>query len=225
MTDLRILPGVSSVTRVTGDGTQWMAARGTRDGSLFACDWIQALVLEGRVYMAYVGSATTPITLDASWANTDPDISLDVPDGTAIIPLAIKVVLEAFGTTALFETMTLVSRTLAASSAGTAFTPINIRTDAPQSSNCSVYVGPTVTSGYTTGAFELHRDCLQKAATISTADDDQGHKPNLFEWTLGQNGFAPVLVGPASMATWATSQAASGYIQYYWAEVPENSLK
>uniref|UniRef100_A0A6M3XVE8 Uncharacterized protein n=1 Tax=viral metagenome TaxID=1070528 RepID=A0A6M3XVE8_9ZZZZ len=195
----------------------------SKDGALLTQEWVLAQVIAGNVFHAYVGQATTPVTLDAAWANTDPDISLDIPDGRLIIPLEVKVVMEAYGTTALFESMTLCSRTLAAASAGTAFVPINMRTRTGGGSNCSCYVGPTVTSGYTTGAFELHRWTYAKAVTIATADDDNSIYPAEFVWSYKDHP-APVLEGNASMQTWATSQAASGYISWYWIELGENDI-
>ena len=197
---------------------------GLKDGATVSVDWVQQLVLRGRVFHAYVGSATTPATLDASYAATDPDISLDVPDGTAIIPLCIRVVVEAYGTTALWETFTLCSKTLAASSAGALFTPINMATRQGGGSNCVVYTAPTVTDGNTVGAFEIGRRTQSKAVTIATAIDTSTWQPEAFEWNYRTQGFAPVLHGEASMATWVTSQACTGYIQYFWAELSETEL-
>jgi len=200
-------------------------ALGLKDGAIVSVPWVQAMVLKGKVFHAYVGSATTPVTLDASYAATDPDISLDVPDGTAIIPLMVRVIIEAYGTTALFETFTLCSKTLAAASAGTLFLPINIATRQGKGSACKVYVGPTVTDGNTTDAFEFNRNVQAKAVTIATADDDSTWQHNVTEWNIAQKGYAPVLHGEASMQTWAISQASSGYIQYEWLELSEDDLK
>lgn len=198
---------------------------GLKDGARISADWVQSLALRGKVFHAYVGSATTPATLDASYAATDPDISLDVPDGTAIMPLCIRVVVEAFGTTALFETFSLVTKTLGNSSAGTAFTPINMATRQGGGSNCKVFVGPTVTDGSAhTDAFELGRHTYAKAVTIATADDDNSIYPTYFQWTYKDMGFAPILHGDASLQTWVTCQAATGYIQYWWAELGESDL-
>ena len=207
-----------------GKSSTFAYALGLQDGSLVSVPWIQALLLKGKVFHAYIGSATTPVTLDASYAATDPDISLDVPDGTAIIPLCIRVVMEAYGTTALWETFTLCSKTLAASSAGTVFTPINMSLRSAGASACKVYVGPTVTDGNTTGAFEIGRCTQSKAVTIATAIDTSTWQPEAFEWSYLKQGFAPVLHGEASMATWVISQASSGYIQYFWAELAESEL-
>ena len=207
-----------------GSSATFNYALGLKDGSLVSVPWVQALTIKGRVFHAYVGSATTPVTLDASYANTDPDISLDVPDGTAIIPLCIRVVVEAYGTSALFESFTLCTKTLAASSAGTVFIPINMATRSANGSNCKVYVGPTVTDGNTTGAFEIGRITQSKAVTIATAIDTSTWQPEAFEWNYMTSGFAPVLHGEASMQTWAIAQAITGYIQYWWLELSESEL-
>ena len=60
--------------------------------------------------------------------------------------------------------------------------------------------------------------------TIATAIDTSTWQPSYFEWSALQQGFAPVLHGEASMATWVTSQAATGYVQYFWAELSESEL-
>lgn len=200
--------------------------RAIRDGSLVTCDWIEALVLEGRVFHAYVGNASTEATLDASWTNTDPDIMIDVPDGTSIIPLNVTTILQEYGTTELFETMCLCSKTLGAATS-TLFSAINMNTRSGNGSNCVVCTAPTVTSGYTTGYFELYRTCIQKIATIGTGDDDTQYAPhrNRFEWSWSDWGFAPVLQGEASLQVWATCSTPKGYIHVVWAELPTSSLK
>lgn len=199
--------------------------RTTRDGALVSVPWYQALVLEGRVFLAYYGSASTAVTLDASWANTDPDISIDVPDGITILPLVVDVVMEAYGSTALFETMTLCSKTLGAKSAGTAFTPINLNTRSGYGSDCLVYTAPTITSGYTTGAFEIYRACVSKIATLATGDDDSSRLDHHYTWSAFKEGFAPVLQGEASLSTWATAQTTSGYLKIIWAELPSAAVE
>lgn len=202
--------------KVQGTNT-YVDAKGAPDGSLVTMSFLQSLSLAGKIFFANVGSATTPVTLDAAYANTDPDISIDVPDGTSIIPIRITAIYEAFGTDAVVETSTLVTKTLGVASAGTAFVPINMRTRAAGGSRCAVYVGPTVTSGITPGAYELFRDCHQLAGTMAAGEAGPATK---FEWNISKEGFAPVLDGESSLQTWATSQAASGYIQIVWAELP-----
>jgi len=189
----------------------------TLDSALITVPYLQALVMDGRVFHARVGSASTAITLDADWANTDPDISMDVPAGITVIPLVVRVEYDAFGTDDLAETMTLCSNTLAAASAGTKFTSVNYRLRHTRGSACSVYVGPTVTNGYAGNYYELYRNGYQHAKTMEAAN---AGVPSSFLWTYKKDGTAPLLEGNASMATWAVSEAATGYIHWVWAEIP-----
>lgn len=189
----------------------------TLDGGLVTEEVVQALVMDGRVFHARVGSATTPVTLDSSWANTDPDISMDIDGGLTVIPLRIAVVYEAFGTDAVVETMTLVSQTQAAASAGTLFTSVNYRLRHTRNSGVRVYVGPTVTSGYTGTHFELFRNCYQLAGTQAAGE---GGLPYRIEWNYKQNPPCPLIEGKATMQTWAVAQASTGYIDWVWAEIP-----
>ena len=206
----------------TGTNTL-VKAVGLKDGSLIAVDWLTAQGIKGNVFHAYLGSASTEITLDAGYANTDPDISLDVPQGRIVIPICIRAIVQEYGSTGLFEVFSLCSRTLAASSAGTAFAPINMRQSGGGSA-CSVYTGPTVTNGNTTGAFELGRATVAKAATIGTGDDDSSMEPGVYEWNIKQNAVPVILEGPASIATWVIGQASKGYIQYWWVELNEGDI-
>lgn len=189
----------------------------TLDGAGITEEAVQALVMDGRVFHARVGKDTTPVTLDATWANTDPDISMDIPAGLTVIPLRIAVVYEAFGTDAIVETMTLVTQTLGAASAGTLFTSVNYRTRHTRDSLAKVYVGPTVTSGYTGTYFELYRDCQQLAGTQAAGE---GGIPYRVEWNYKKNPPVPLIEGAASMQTWGTGNATSGYIDWVWAEIP-----
>ena len=214
-TELLARKSVSPI-RETADGKK-DAVWSTLDSALITVPYLQALVMDGRVFHARVGSSSTAITLDADWANTDPDISLDVPAGTTVIPLVVRVVLDAFGTDDLCEIITLCSSTLAAASAGTKFTSVNYRLRHTRGSACSVYVGPTVTNSYAGNYFELSRDTYMHVQTMSAGE---AGPPNTFLWTYKKDGAVPLLEGNASMATWAVSEAASGYIHYVWAEIP-----
>lgn len=205
-----------SPLRETSDG-QKQPLWATLDGAIINDEYVQALVMDGRVFHARVGSASTPVTLDASWANTDPDISMDISGGITVIPLRIAVVFEVFGTDAVIETMTLCSQTLGAASAGTLFTSVNYRLRHTRDSQVRVYVGPTVTSGYTGTYFELYRNLQQTAGTQSAGE---GGIPYRYEWNYKTSPPVPLLEGAATMQTWAVGQAATGYIDWVWAEIP-----
>ena len=200
-------------------------ALGLKDGSIVSADWIQANLMLGKVYMAYMGSASTPDTLDASFANTDADLAIDVPDGTSIIPLAIKLQVEDYGSKALFETMANISKT-AHGATTTAFVPINVRTRAAGGSNCTVCYDATVTSGYTTGSFELYHYVLHEVLDVLSADDDAAAQVirRDWNWSYAQDGFAPVIDGVGSLTIWAVSQACKGFLQAYWLEFATSDL-
>ena len=155
--------------------------------------------------------------MDASWANTDPDITMDIPAGVTVIPLRIAVVFDTFGTDAVAETMTLVSQTAGAASAGTLFTSVNYRLRHTRQSACKTYVGPTVTSGYTGTYFELFRDCYQLVGDQSAGE---GGIPYRVEWNYLDNPPVPLIEGAAQMSTWGVSTTPTGYIDWVWAEVP-----
>lgn len=201
-----------------GTDTQ-VNALGLKDGAIVSSDWIQTNLMLGSVYMAYMGIDSSPDTLDAAFANTDVDMMVDVPDATSIIPLAIKLQVEDYGTKSLFETMALVTKTLGGASA-TVFTPINVRTRAAGGSNCTCCYDATVTSGYTAGSFELYHYVLHEVIDVLSADDDAAAQVirRDWNWSAGQDGFAPVIDGEGSLQVWSISQANKGFLQVYWLE-------
>lgn len=189
----------------------------TLDGGIVTDEYIQALVADGRVFHARVGSETTPVTLDASYANTDPDFTLEVPAGVTVIPIRLAVIYEAFGTDLTVETIILVSNTAAASSAGTLFSSVNYRLRHPRASVCKAYVGPTVTSGFAGNWFELYRNCQQLAGTQAAGE---GGIPYRVEWNFKKDPPAPLVEGGAQISIWGTGQATTGFIDAVWAEIP-----
>ena len=204
-----------TMIRDTEGNTKPLAA--TLDGALITEDYVAGLVADGRVFHARVGSASTAVALDSSWANTDPDLTMDVPAGTTVIPLRIAVLYDTFGTDALCETMTLVSQTLGASNAGTLFTSVNYRLRHTRKSVCRVYVGPTVSTGYTGTYFELYRDCFQSVGDQSAGNGGLNYR---VEWNYLDNPPVPLIEGDAQMSTWGVSTTPTGYIDWVWAEIP-----
>lgn len=216
-------PAQSSRTR-SGEAAGYMAARATRDGTLFTAPWYQALVLEGRGYHFDVGSFSTPITGGGAGTVLDldqPEAVLSIPSGTSIIPLRIAVQCQpplSVTDNDEIEILIAVDRTAAAVNDGTktAETIFNLRTDNPSSSLC------TATSAYTadvtdpTLGIELARkvkvaDIQGTAATVVVSD---------LELVYPQPGqVAPVIVGPASLwIYWGGTVATSGFAQIEWAE-------
>lgn len=218
MAEIEILAQQQNVQRKS-DG-QWLPSRGTRDGALFTADWFQALALEGRVFAMNGGTDTSPLTFGGAYSATDVDFALDVPDGTAIIPITIEVNIQTSGAS-LFEVIMLASRTLQATSGATAGTIVPLRTDAPISSNCTGYVtdgSVTATDPNTTGAYEFYR------SGYPTDPDVAGNPNPRYAFSALRDGVCPILVGPASLAVYVSGTSGTGFVTAIWAEVPESAV-
>ncbi len=224
MSDLRIKTGVSSPTRVTSDG-QWINARGSRSGALYTADWLQAMAMEGRMFVANAGTITTPITFGAgSIDSTEPDLHLAVADGTTAFLVSLDIVVEAYGSTAIFEFMAAIGEGGTAG-ADTATVPTNLRTDAPVSTTSVVGNASAADAVYmTTNISEFWRGGLAKAVTIGTADDDSSIQKETYHWSARESGKYPILVGAAQLQVHCAAQASTGFITAVWVEVPSNSI-
>src|SRR3990167_8353236 len=87
-------------------------------------------VSEGRVFVANVGTASTPINFAKTAYDADqPQAVIDVPVGTSIIPLAFKGVMETEAG-ALNEVIASVSQTLTGAGTSTVITSVNARVQA-----------------------------------------------------------------------------------------------
>ena len=213
--------------RQAGTPSTQRFAMGLKDGAIVSAKWIQANIMLGDAFMMFEGVETTPGTYTTSYANTTPVASIDVPEGTSIIPLKVAIYIENFGAKEIAENWTLVTRTLGAASGGTVFVPRNLRTRAAGGSNCSCYnVLPTVTSGYTAGAFELCRGGSHEVLDPGTMDDDSVTQLQQrdFIWTFAQDGFAPVIDGEGGLQTFCVSEASKGYVHIFWLEFATANL-
>lgn len=218
MSTLNILAQQQNVRR-KADGLP-IELRGTRDGSPFSADWFTALALEGRVFVANGGTDTSPITFAGAYDPDAADFVIDVPDGTAIIPISIEVNLQVTGAS-LFEVIMLASRTLAATTSGSAITPVALRSDAPISTNTTVTaaVGAAgMTDPNTAGSYEFYRSGYP-------SDPDVAGNPNpRYAFSALREGVAPVIVGAGSLVVYAAGTGGSGFITAIWAELPESAI-
>lgn len=216
-------PAQASRTRVA-DASGYIAARATRDGTLFAADWKQALVMEGRGFHFDVGAFSTGIVGGGAGTVLDldqPEAVLSIPSGTSIIPLRVAVQCQVplLATDAdEAEILIAVDRTAASAGDGTktAETIFNLRTDNPSASLC------TATSAYTADLTDpvLGIELARKVIT----GDVQGTAANAL-WTPlelvypGPQQFAPIIVGPAMLVVyWGGTVAVPGFAQIEWAE-------
>jgi len=216
MSDIRIDSRVSPNTQ--GPNAGLINQHGTPDGAAYVENRMEGWVRKGLVFTANAGTATTPITFAGAYDADGPDLVVDVPDGTSIIPLFLSVTYEAVGTTLLLETFASASGTLGAVVTGTAVTPRSMRVGGGGgSTNCTVNsaidaAGCTVQSG---ALVEFARNGYQLAEDMAATED---WATRTFTWAAGRDGPGPLVVGDGSVFVHAASQAGTGFITFSWAE-------
>tara|TARA_Y100000310_G_scaffold285365_1_gene308775 strand:- start:112 stop:786 length:675 start_codon:yes stop_codon:yes gene_type:complete len=223
MADLRLVAATTPTRRTSDDA--WLGMRGLRDGTLVTMSQLQALVLEGRGFVAFAGVEDAPIDTGAAVDDTLGFISIDVASGTAVIPFWAQAVMAVWEDATLINFMIEVDNAKARyDSNGTAFTPINLRTDSPISSTSTVYRSQdadalTLSAKTAGGSLEIYRESME--VNLGNAGD---YYPKM-EW---RPECPPVVIGPASVIVHfgATSGGTepTGYGNVQWVEVPSNSI-
>lgn len=201
-----------------GGNYSGIQARGTRDGSIFTCDWLEALGQEGRVFFGSDADQNDALTGQTSFANTTPTLLLNVPASAVAIPLYLKLVEVGTVAGALIDVINEIDNIAAYASGGTEETVLSSRTDAPIAKLCSLYSTPTATAGY-----GVNIDADRLAPDVDPASADAGG-PFKYEWNRGAR---PIyLVGPASwkIFTFAGTTGPSWTWTICWAELPASAL-
>ncbi len=212
MSDIRIIPGVETATRITADGS-YLGVRGTRDGAMVFQDWKMALAMEGRVFHAGGGIDMTPLT-NTAFDQDQPMLSVSVPSGTTILPLRVEIAImsEEQTTDATFY----VARVTVAQTAGLGVAAETLatctRSDLPRLTNCEVQqevASNMVVTGYSGMA-------MLGTPTASVAPFNWVYEPETPE----------VLVGPATLIVNLSGSTANPdpRIMVTWAEFPSNQL-
>lgn len=218
MSDIRLV-GSTTPTRKTSDDN-FIGARGLRDGSLVIADFRQALAMEGRAFMMQIGTEDAPVASTTAIDDQLVWMVLDVPSGTTVMPYWGQAVVGTWTTSTLLNYMIEIDNAQARyTSGGTAFTPLNLRTDAPISSNCSAYVGTDITTAAKTasGSLEVYRESIE---VNSGNAGDYWPKMEYAPATM------PVVIGPASICVHfgATTADVTAYGNLFWFEVPTSSI-
>lgn len=192
----------------------------TPDGALYTADWLTSLALEGRLFTASHGLASTPINFNAvaDYAATKPMFTIDVPAGTTIIPVSIQVYFEtAVGTLtecwAVAGTGNVGAGTSTAVAAG-----LTTRLGSGLVSACTLY-GTHTAAGTAPGApREFWRDGHPVAVVAGV--------PTKFEYDVRK--YAPVLIGNGAtgcLAVYAeATTSATGYVKVAWVELSSSDL-
>jgi len=218
MSDIR-LHAAAAPSPVTSGNRQLIGAWGTPEGALNVGSQYDAMVARGRVFVANAGTLTAPLSGNDSLVNTDPDLLIDVPEGTSIKPLFVGVNYETVGTTLLAECVMSASASLGAQSGGTGITAVSLRTRGGGSTRCTITSAATATA-QSGNVFEFFRHQVQLVEDMAATE--VGWDDRNFRWNAGVDGPAPLLIGDSSLMIWAASQATTCFITAIWAEFQEN---
>ena len=217
MTDLRVYAKQNTPTRFEDDS--WVQLRGLRDGSPIALPWYQALVLEGRAY-AVSSSLVSVEVVTAVYADTSKTLFVDIPDGTAAIPLKVEGSFAVVDGT-LNEAYAFVSLTLnGGAGTNTPITTIpNMRVDNPLTSGATV--AHTASSEVdTVDGTEIF---LTSHAPVTLDLGGLNLNQKLLDWSIGLHDHAPVLMDAASInVVLHDPNIGTGRADCAWAEFSES---
>lgn len=192
------------------------AARMLRDGSLSVADLLAVLAMEGRLFTASVGTASTPATFKTGYTAAQPELAIDVPVGTLLLPIDLEVYLEDSAGTDN-EVVVLTSSTAVGAGTSTelsAATIGNHRTDIPRRTAARVYTLHSANGTAPTIVSEIFRGGYPFA-------DATGAPEKRWSWSIFRNS-PHVVVGPGSLVVYVggTVTAPAGFIKASWAELP-----
>ena len=208
---------------ISADGTD-IVWRSLRDGSGITVPWVQALVFQGCVFGTQVGSVSTGINTHAGIDADQPEVVVQIPDGTCALPLFVHVHAEG-GTTAIGMTQVVasVSDVLVGAGTSTAGTVFNMNLLNPASSPSLVY--HTYTGNGTDPLTAGHHIELGRASAVCV-DTDAAAATSLMPTVSASamDRVMPLIADGGSIVGHAESQAAAAlfYASIMWAEFPES---
>ena len=215
------LRAATTPVRVGEDDVKDIA--GTRDGALHTVDWLQALILEGRGFSIQMGTEDAPVDLTVAIDDILVWALVDIPAGTTAIPIFAQGVIATWSDGTLLNMMIEIDRAKTRyASGGTAYTPLNLRTDTPIASLATAFVdADTVPSAKSVGgSLEIYRESIE----VNVGDAADYWPPMEYE-----PDHPEMVVGPASMifhfgaANGGT--APTGYGSMQWIEMPTTAIK
>ena len=193
-----------------------IARWGLRDGAGITADWLEALAQAGQVFVANMGSVTTPLTFLVTAANR-PDAWIRVPANTTILPLSCYVALESMVGTAQEIDVRICANDIGnGTSSAASVGPLSVKTGtnySPTAGNCTARQLATADTTAETSPVSVYRRTYIRA-------DDAGSDWKGIEIDRAKMGY-PVLVGAATWEVFvaATSTQATGFVVMAWAEI------
>lgn len=215
MADNRVKPSIS-LAGASGQ-TGFVAAKGMLDGTAFSADWLARMALEGRMYTVHAGVGTAPVTFASAYTNTAPDLDISVPSGVMVIPVALTVQFEAYGTILLAEIVAAIGKGgVITPTAAEAVTIVNHRLDQPNNSGVTAVSTGTGATYMTSNIVEFYRDGHQGVVTVTAvATGNQASNATKFKWSALETGNWPIMYATDSITRlniFASAQAGTGFI-------------
>jgi len=203
-----------------------VGARSTRDGALFTAPWVQALVLEGKVFGANAGSVTTGIAGHATIDADQPEIAIRAAADTLVLmPLDLGAYLESGATTlGIHELMWAVSNIDVGAGTSTAGTALNLNLSSSAATGASVRTAYTGngTDPLTAGNFF---EIVRQAGLIDSDAATSGLQLLSCRWNA-LSGPAPIVARTGSILGYAGgSTSAVAYMTAIWAEFSQNEIE
>lgn len=203
--------------------------RAMRDGSLINMPWLTAKAIEGKVFAANTGLLTTPDTFNATIADAEQDMLVNVPTGTTIIPVYLQVNLEDTGTVLAVDVVAVASNVYDNTGlTSTVLTVMNMRTDkAAGGSQCTAHavVTANATAVETGNYVEFWRPMAGLAEDAFAGNTmPTNNQVSHSRWSIGDAVVPPVIVGPGSLSIFTGAQAGIGFITAIWVEEPTADL-
>jgi hypothetical protein len=181
--------------------------------TLVTAEYVQALIMGGHAYAVNRGTATTPISFAKTAYDEDqPQLVVRVPSGTVIVPIALEVSLEDSAGTDN-GIVWGVSENDVGAGTSTAITGRNMRSDAPNSTGCTIQRDYTGNATAVSNMVEHIRDGY--AFADATTDPIKTFRYSVKDTPM------PMLVGAASLIlwVWGASTAPSGFATVKWVEL------
>ncbi len=192
MSNMRVRVKQNTPTRFKDDS--WVELRGLRDGSPIVMPWYQALVLEGRAYQATASGVAAEV-VTAAFVTTSRELFVDIPDGTAAIPLKVEGSFAVVDGT-LVEAYAYVALSLnGTGGSDTEVTPRNLRVDSPNTSGANAGAAASSKVAVVAGT-EIFLS-THAPVTLDLGGKDLNQK--LIDWSIGLHDHAPVLLDAASI--------------------------
>jgi len=209
---------VSVASSVNADGTT-PALRVNRSADLYVADLPTQWALEGRVFVANRGTATTPVSFAKTAYDEDqPQLVLRVPEGTTIIPLYCEVVLEDSAGTDN-EIIWGVTANDIGNGTSTAVTPYNVLSVGGKTTAVTVRRDYT---GNATAASQV-KELGRFGYAFADASTDPAKR---FVLQFGNDRNIVPIKGADSLNLWVAgaTTAPSGYATVVWAEFLSTEL-